>query len=108
LYLHPQSFYDFSKDFTFDISSKTLTMPLNKEALIRYRVINRCLVDYGVASKKEVNGCLRGRPRHHPLGERTIDKDISDMRFDQRLGFNAPFLLTDKGGYYYETPIFDR
>jgi predicted DNA-binding transcriptional regulator YafY len=82
-------------------------MPLNKEALIRYRVINRCLVDYGVASKKRLTAACEDALDIHPLGERTIDKDISDMRFDQRLGFNAPISFDRiKGGYYYEDPDY--
>jgi len=78
-------------------------MPLNKEALIRYRIINRCLVDYKVVSKKKLIAACEDALDIHPLGERTIDQDINDMRFDDRLGFKAPIKYDKaKGGYYYE------
>jgi len=42
-----------------------------------------------------------------PIGERTIDQDIHDMREDSRLGFYAPIKHSrEKNGYYYEDPDY--
>ena len=78
-------------------------MPLNKEALIRYRVINRCLVDSQYVSKAKLIRACEEALDIAPLGERTIDQDLHDMREDSRLGFYAPIKHSrEKNGYYYE------
>jgi len=82
-------------------------MPLNKEALIRYRVINRCLVDFGYVSKSRLIRACEEALDIAPLGERTIDQDLHDMREDGRLGFFAPIRYSrEKRGYYYEDPDY--
>ena len=48
-------------------------MPLNKEALIRYRVINRCLVDSRYVSKAKLIRACEEALDIAPLGKRTID-----------------------------------
>ena len=82
-------------------------MPLNKEALIRYRVINRCLVDHRYVSKAKLIRACEEALDIAPLGERTIDQDLHDMREDTRLGFFAPIKHSrEKGGYYYDDPDY--
>jgi len=82
-------------------------MPLNKEALIRYRVINRCLVDSKYVSKARLIRACEEALDIAPIGERTIDQDIHDMREDTRLGFHAPIKHSrEKNGYYYEDPDY--
>jgi len=82
-------------------------MPLNKEALIRYRVINRCLVDSKYVSKAKLIRACEEALDIAPIGERTIDQDIHDMREDTRLGFHAPIKHSrEKNGYYYEDPDY--
>ena len=82
-------------------------MPLNKEALIRYRVINRCLVDFQYVSKERLIRACEEALDIAPLGERTIDQDLHDMREDTRIGFFAPIKYSrEKNGYYYEDPDF--
>ena len=82
-------------------------MPLNKEALIRYRVINRCLVDQRYVSKAKLIRACEEALDIAPLGERTIDQDLHDMREDTRLGFFAPIRYSrEKNGYYYEDPDY--
>lgn len=78
-------------------------MPKNKHALIRYRVINRCLIDYEFCSREFlIEACERALDIA-PLGERTFDQDIADMRYDNRLGFHAPIRFSRRhGGYYYD------
>jgi len=82
-------------------------MPLNKEALIRYRVINRCLVDSKYVSKAKLIRACEEALDIAPIGERTIDQDIHDMREDTRLGFHAPIRHSrEKNGYYYDDPDY--
>jgi len=82
-------------------------MPRNKEALIRYRVINRCLIDYKILSKDKLIKACEDALDIHPLGERTIDGDIHAMRYDNGLGYYAPIKYDrNRGGYYYEDPDY--
>jgi len=70
-------------------------------------VINRCLIDYGVCSKNKLIRACEEALDISPIGERTIDQDIHDLRYDERLGYNAPILFDkDEGGYYYEDPDY--
>jgi predicted DNA-binding transcriptional regulator YafY len=82
-------------------------MSKNKNALIRYRVINRCLIDYMVCSKEQLIEACEEALDIYPLGERTIDKDIYDMRNDNGLAYYAPIRYAKaRGGYYYEDPDY--
>lgn len=83
-------------------------MPVNKEAYIRYRIIDEC---------------LRNKRKKHPsmfdlidacesklgksFSESTLQKDLKAMREDSALGFFAP-IKYDKifKGYYYEDESF--
>jgi len=81
-------------------------MPLNKEALIRYRVINRCLVDYKYVSKNRLMAACHDA-LDHEIGERTLEQDIHEMKYDRHLGYEAPIEYSkEKGGYYYTEPDF--
>ncbi|MCX6233440.1 MAG: WYL domain-containing protein [Bacteroidetes bacterium] len=80
-------------------------MPKNKEALIRYRVINRCLLDYSYVTKEQLIAACENALDIHPLGSRTIAGDINAMRYDRHLGYNAPIRYDRiKRAYYYEDP----
>lgn len=63
-------------------------MPKHKEALIRYRIIDRCL-----CNRKEVTiddlieACA---DKDIIVSERTIREDIKNMKYDLSLGFDAP------------------
>src|SRR4030042_1688093 len=82
-------------------------MPRNKEALIRYRVINRCLIDYKVCTKARLIKACEDALDVSPIGERTIDQDIHDMRNDNRLAYYAPIRFDrSEGGYYYGDPDY--
>ncbi len=76
-------------------------MPKNKNAFIRYRIID---------------GALRNKHKKYPtkqdlidacnglgsISARTIDNDIYDMKFDEELGYLAPIEYDRKlRGYYY-------
>jgi predicted DNA-binding transcriptional regulator YafY len=82
-------------------------MSKNKNALIRYRVINRCLIDYGICSKEKLIKACEDTLDIYPIGERTIDKDIYDMRNDNGLAYYAPIRYDKiRYGYYYEDPDY--
>jgi predicted DNA-binding transcriptional regulator YafY len=82
-------------------------MPKNKEALIRYRVINRCLLDKTYATKRELKEACERALDICPIGERTIDADINAMRHDDRLGYLAPIRMDRRRGvYFYDDPAY--
>lgn len=85
-------------------------MPVNLNALIRYKTINSCL--YGGVRKYDINELIEAcsdalsesRGRYSRISERTIRDDIRVMRSDI-LGFNAP--IVQAGGlYYYSDPKY--
>ena len=81
-------------------------MPTNKEALIRYRVINRCIKDFKYASlDRLINSCEDALDISH-ISKRTIYQDIRDMKEDSRLGYMAPIKRDPNKGYYYDDPDY--
>lgn len=88
--------------------AKEQSVPVNKYAMIRFRVID----------KK-----LRNKQRPYPtledlleacedtlgkqLSKSTIEKDIAAMKFDGSLGFEAPIKFSRRyRGYYYDDPDY--
>jgi len=86
-------------------------MPVNRNALIRYRTIDRCLqnrrrkwtienlIDACNDALYEYEGIDKG------VSLRTIRLDLNAMRSD-KLGYNAPIIVTDKKFYSYEEPDY--
>lgn len=86
-------------------------MPINKNALIRYKVLDACLrnrqrkwtldmlVDKVSDALHEYEGISKG------ASVRTIQYDIQMMRSD-KLGYNAPIIVVDKKYYTYEDPKY--
>ncbi len=82
-------------------------MPVNRNALIRYRTIDKCLqnrrrkwtiedlIDACTDALYEYDGIDR------PISMRTIRMDLNAMRSEQ-LGYNAPIIVVDKKYYTYE------
>jgi predicted DNA-binding transcriptional regulator YafY len=78
-------------------------MPTNKEALVRYRVINRCLKDFMYANMDKLIQACENALSVSPISKRTIYQDIRDMKYDERLGYFAPIKLDrNRMAYYYE------
>jgi len=77
-------------------------MPKNKDALVRYRIINRCLIDYRyVTMEKLLTVCYDTFDQE--VSRRTLEKDIHDMRFDASLGYFAPIRHDRlRGAYFYD------
>ncbi len=86
-------------------------MPANKNALIRYKTIDRCLsnryrrwtledlVDECSMVLREMEGMTRG------VSVRTVQGDIQMMRSD-KLGYNAPIEVYDLKYYRYSDPDY--
>lgn len=82
-------------------------MPINRNALIRYRTIDKCLqnrrrkwtiedlIEACNEALYEYEGISRG------VSLRTIRLDLNAMRSD-KLGYNAPIIVRDKKYYSYE------
>lgn len=86
-------------------------MPANKNALIRYKTIDRCLrnryrrwtiddlVDSCSEALYDMEGITKG------ISMRTVQSDIQMMRSD-KLGFNAPIEVYDNKYYRYSDPDY--
>lgn len=82
-------------------------MPINKLALIRYKTIDNCLqnrfrkwtledlMEAVSDALYEYEGITKG------ISKRTIQLDLQNMR-SEKLGYNAPIVVTDKKFYSYE------
>ena len=83
-------------------------MPVNKEAFIRYRLIDQCLRN---TRSPFPNSQTLMNVFEDKLGKsfslRTIVSDIKSMTEDEELGYNAPIKFSKKeGGYHYTDPNF--
>lgn len=83
-------------------------MPLNKQALVRYRIIDRCLRD-----KRQPYPSLETLQEKleaflsMSISDSTVEKDLRAMRNDPELGFNAPIKYSKKyKGYHYTDANF--
>lgn len=82
-------------------------MPINKLALVRYKTIDNCLqnrfrkwtledlVEACSEAIYEYEGITKG------VSVRTVQLDLQNMR-SEKLGYNAPIIVTDKKYYSYE------
>lgn len=93
-------------------SQSDLTMPANKYALLRYRIIDRRIRNQQrpYPSKEGLRyACeeaLYGSDGEH-ISMSTIDKDIWAMRNEGELGYYAPIKFSkEHGGYAYEDPNY--
>lgn len=81
-------------------------MPKNKNAIIRYRIIDACLRN---KFKKYPNkyDFISACENLGTVSLRTIEKDLYDMMYDEELKYFAPiaYSKTEKG-YYYEDPDY--
>ena len=86
-------------------------MPVNRNALIRYRTIDRCLQNRRRKWTIEnlIKACSEALYEYEGIDKdmsmRTIRLDLNAMRSD-KLGYNAPIIVTDKKYYTYEDPEY--
>ena len=81
-------------------------MPTTKEAFLRYRIINECLLNKQkkFPSKDELKEVIMDRLGLSSFSDRAFEKDLFDMRNDEELGFLAPikYVAKEKGYQYTE------
>lgn len=86
-------------------------MPVNRNALIRYRTIDKCLQNRRRKWTIEdlITACSEALYEYEGIDKdismRTIRLDLNAMRSD-KLGYNAPIIVTDKKYYSYEDDAY--
>jgi len=86
-------------------------MALNKNALIRYKTIDKCLQNHykSWSLNDLIEACSDAlyeyEAREVNVSKRTVQLDIQMMRSD-KLGYNAPIVVYDKKFYRYEDPDY--
>lgn len=86
-------------------------MPVSKNALIRYKTIDRCLRNHYRRWTLEdlIEACSDAlyeyEGRDEGVSRRTVQMDIQMMRSD-KLGYNAPIKVVDHKYYIYSDPDF--
>lgn len=86
-------------------------MPVNKNALLRYKTIDNCLrnrarkwtLDDLIEACSDALYEFTGKDEY--ISRRTIQLDLQKMRSDE-LGYNAPIIVKDKRYYTYEDPDY--
>jgi predicted DNA-binding transcriptional regulator YafY len=81
-------------------------MPINRNALLRYKTIDRMLRGGRQATLDElIDACsdaLYDYNGYGDVGKRTIQNDIQEMRNSQALGYYAPIKVVDRKYYTYK------
>jgi predicted DNA-binding transcriptional regulator YafY len=86
-------------------------MAQNKNALIRYKTIDKCLQNrYRTWTLEELidavsEALYEYEGKENPVSKRTIQLDIQLMR-SEKLGYNAPIVVYDKKYYKYDDEEF--
>ena len=86
-------------------------MPVSKNALIRYKTIDRCLRNTGRRWTLDdlIEACSDAlyeyEGRDEGVSRRTVQLDIQMMR-SEKLGYNAPIKVVDNKYYIYEDPDY--
>lgn len=86
-------------------------MSQNKNALIRYKTIDKCLQNrYRSWTLEDLmeavsEALYEYEGRQNPVSKRTVQLDIQMMR-SEKLGYNAPIVVYDKKFYKYEDDDF--
>lgn len=81
-------------------------MPVNRNALLRYKTIDRILRKGSKVTLDELieacNDALYETNGYGEVSRRTIQHDIQVMRYSQALGYYAPIKVVDKKYYKYD------
>jgi predicted DNA-binding transcriptional regulator YafY len=87
-------------------------MPANKYALLRYRIIDKCIRNKykPYPSKEDIRQACEDF-LYNSFKERvsvsTVEKDLYAMRNEEGLGYLAPIKFSrDLGGYFYDDPSY--
>jgi len=79
-------------------------MSKHKEALIRYRIIDYCLVNKKLVTIQDIIDACKDHDIF--VSKRTIEDDIKNMKYDRGLGYNAPIINVRPKRYKYADPDF--
>lgn len=99
------------RNFFLLLLKKNIVMPINKNALLRYRTIDRCLqnryrrwtLDNLIEACSDALYEFTGKSDY--VSKRTIQLDIQKMRSDE-LGYCAPIVVRDNKYYEYADPNY--
>ncbi|MBL6448477.1 WYL domain-containing protein [Fulvivirga sp. 29W222] len=86
-------------------------MPVNRNALVRYKTIDNCLRNrYRLWTLEDlIDACSEALYEYEGIDKgvsrRTVQMDIQMMRSD-KLGYHAPIIVKDKKYYTYEDPDY--
>jgi predicted DNA-binding transcriptional regulator YafY len=82
-------------------------MPAPKSQVMRYKIINACLTNKQkpYPTLEEIRQTLAHSDIR--IERRALEADLEAMRYDKRLGYNAPIAFDRKNkGYYYTDPDY--
>lgn len=81
-------------------------MPANRNAILRYKTIDRMLQRGRQATLEELvyacNDALQETLGYGKVSLRSVQHDIREMRYSEILGYYAPIIVVDKKYYTYE------
>ncbi len=79
------------------------TMPLSKNALTRYQLINECFTNPRKRYWSIEEIIEKAESRDIQMARRTLEQDLHDMRDDARLNYHAPIAYSKKNnGHHYK------
>ncbi|WP_276374339.1 WYL domain-containing protein [Chryseolinea sp. H1M3-3] len=82
-------------------------MPLVKNALTRYLLINECLTNPRKRYWTIEEIMEKAEKRDIIVSKRTFEMDFAAMRYDERLNYHAPILYCKRNkGFYYSDPDY--
>lgn len=85
-------------------------MPVNRNTLVRYKVIDRMLRHGRQATLEELifacSDALMQNDKSGQVSRRTVQHDIEEMRHSRELGYHAPIVVVDRKYYKYEDPSY--
>ncbi|MGC9341882.1 MAG: helix-turn-helix transcriptional regulator [Bacteroidales bacterium] len=82
-------------------------MKNNIQSFIRYRSIDRCLTEKGIASLEDMITYCREDTGDETIASSQVEHDIEDMKKTEPDGYSAPISYNEqKAGYVYSKPGF--
>lgn len=78
-------------------------MPIAKNPILRFRIINACLSSKHKRYWTALELIEKLRSYDYDVKKRTLERDLALMRYDERLGYYAPIAYDPKKRAYYYT-----
>ncbi len=100
-----QKYNHLSKKRNKNLIFKYISMPVNRNTLLRYKTIDRLLRNGREGTLDELidacNDALYDCNGYGEVSKRTIQNDIREMRYSQALGYYAPIEVVSRKYYTY-------